>query len=57
MKGWQLLSEREPSVVARTWAKIRLEVVFDASRDRFTQFHAGIVEVKIQGSGPNDGSV
>lgn len=56
-KGWQLLSDREPSVVARTWAKIRDEAVFEASRSRFKQFHAGIVEVNIQGSGPSAGGV
>jgi hypothetical protein len=44
-------------VVARTWAKMRLDVVFDAMRDRFMQFHAGIVEVKTQGVGPRDGQV
>jgi hypothetical protein len=52
-----LLSERLPSVVARTWAKIRDEVVLDARRSRLMQFHAGMVEVKIQGSGPRRGEV
>jgi hypothetical protein len=33
------------------------EVVFDARRDRFMQFQAGIVEVKTQGSGPREGDV
>ena len=56
-KGWQLLSLREPSVVARTWAKIREEVVFEARRERLMQFQAGIMEVKMQGSGPREGGV
>ena len=51
------MSERVPSVVARTCAKIRFEHVFDARRSRFSQFQAGRVEVKIQGSGPSFGSV
>lgn len=46
-----------PSVVARTWAKIREEVVLDARRERLMQFHAGVVEVKIQGEGPKLGGV
>jgi hypothetical protein len=33
------------------------EVVFDAIRVRFMQFHAGIVDVKTQGSGPSEGDV
>lgn len=56
-KGWQLLSERFPSVVARTCAKMRLDVVFEAMRERLMQFQAGIVEVKTQGSGPSEGEV
>lgn len=44
-------------MVARTCAKIREEVVLEAIRDRLMQFHAGIVEVKTQGSGPRDGDV
>ena len=36
---------------------MRLLVVFEASRERFIQFQAGIVDVKIQGSGPSEGSV
>lgn len=44
-------------MVARTWAKIKDEVVFDANRSRLRQFHAGMVEVKIHGSGPRVGSV
>jgi hypothetical protein len=36
---------------------MRLLVVFEASRERFMQFQAGIVEVKIHGSGPSNGSV
>jgi hypothetical protein len=44
-------------VVARTCAKISDEVVFEAMRDKLMQFHAGIVEVKTQGSGPRDGEV
>jgi hypothetical protein len=55
--GWQLLSERLPSVVARTCANMSDDVVFDAMRDRLMQFHAGIVEVKTQGSGPSEGDV
>jgi hypothetical protein len=36
---------------------MREEVVFDAMRDKFMQFHAGIVDVKTQGSGPSEGDV
>jgi hypothetical protein len=36
---------------------MRLDVVFDAMRDRLMQFHAGIVDVKTQGSGPREGDV
>lgn len=57
MKGWQFESERVPSVVARTWAKIRDEVILEARRERFIQFHAGVVEVKMHGDGPRDGGV
>ena len=57
MKGWQFESERIPSVVARTWAKMREDVVFEAIRDKLMQFHAGIVDVKTQGSGPREGDV
>ena len=46
-----------PSVVARTWANMRDEVVLDAIRDRFMQFHAGMVDVNTQGSGPREGDV
>lgn len=56
-KGWQLESDRLPSVVARTWAKMRDEVVLEARRDRLMQFQAGVVLVKMQGSGPRDGGV
>lgn len=52
-----MLSAREPSVVARTWAKMSFECVFGAMRSRLTQFHAGRVEVKMHGSGPSSGSV
>ena len=52
-----MLSLRLPSVVARTWAKMRLDVVFEAMRDRFMQFQAGIVDVKTQGVGPSEGDV
>lgn len=51
------MSERVPSVVARTCAKIRLEHVLEASRSRFSQFQAGRVDVKMHGSGPSFGSV
>jgi hypothetical protein len=44
-------------VVARTCAKMSEDVVFDAMRVRFMQFHAGIVDVKTQGSGPSEGEV
>ena len=44
-------------MVALTWAKIKEEAVFEASRERLMQFHAGIVEVKMQGSGPREGEV
>ena len=56
-KGWQFCSDRLPSVVARTCAKRREEVVLDAMRDKLMQFHAGIVDVKTQGSGPREGEV
>ena len=56
-KGWQFESERLPSVVARTWAKIRDEVVLEARRERLMQFQAGVVLVKMQGSGPSVGGV
>lgn len=56
-KGWQFWSDRLPSVVARTCAKIRLDVVFEAIRDKLRQFHAGIVDVNTQGSGPSEGEV
>lgn len=56
-KGWQFESDRLPSVVARTWAKIRDEVVLDARRERLMQFQAGVVLVKMQGSGPRVGGV
>jgi len=57
VKGWQLESDRFPSVVARTCAKMSDDVVLEAMRDRFMQFHAGIVDVKTQGSGPSEGDV
>jgi hypothetical protein len=44
-------------VVARTWAKIRGEAVLEAIRCRLMQFQAGMVEVKMHGSGPSLGSV
>lgn len=56
-KGWQFESERLPSVVARTWAKIREDVVLEARRERLMQFQAGVVLVKMQGSGPSVGGV
>ena len=56
-KGWQFESDRLPSVVARTWAKIRDEVVLEARRERLMQFQAGVVLVKMQGSGPRVGGV
>jgi hypothetical protein len=55
--GWQFESLKLPSVVARTCAKMRLDVVLEAMRDRLMQFHAGIVDVKTQGSGPSEGDV
>jgi len=57
LNGWQFCSERLPSVVARTWAKMSDEAVFDARRARFRQFHAGIVEVNMAGDGPRSGEV
>ncbi len=57
VKGWQFVSERFPSVVARTWAKIREEVVLEARRVRLGEFQAGVVEVKMQGVGPRVGGV
>ena len=44
-------------MVARTWAKMREEVVLEAIRDRLTQFHAGVVDVKMQGDDPRQGRV
>lgn len=44
-------------MVARTWAKMRGEAVLEAIRWRLMQFQAGVVDVKIQGSGPSLGSV
>jgi hypothetical protein len=52
-----LSSLREPSVVARTWAKINRDAVLEANRCRFTQFQAGVVEVKRHGAAPSFGSV
>lgn len=46
-----------PSVVARTWAKTREEVVLEARRERLMQFQAGVVEVKMQGEAPREGGV
>jgi hypothetical protein len=43
-------------VLARTWAKMRGETVLLARRVRLVQFQAGMVEVKMQGSGPSSGS-
>lgn len=56
-KGWQLSGDVEPSVVARTWAKMRCDAVRDAIRWRLGSFHAGVVEVKMHGSVPNLGFV
>jgi hypothetical protein len=56
-KGWQLLSDSAPVVVARTWANTSDEAVFLASRARFTQFQAGVVEVKMHGSSESSGDV
>lgn len=36
---------------------MRDDVVLDAMRDKLIQFHAGMVDVKTQGSGPNEGEV
>ena len=44
-------------MVARTWAKMREDVVFEARRERLMQFQAGVVLVKMQGSGPRVGGV
>jgi len=57
MKGWQLSSDSEPSVVARRWAKTSDEAVLLAMRCRLLQFHAGMVDVKRQGPAPSLGSV
>lgn len=43
-------------MLARTWAKIKGETVLEAKRVRFVQFQAGMVEVKMHGSGPSSGS-
>lgn len=56
-KGWQLSGEVEPSVVARTCAKMRWEAVLEAILWRFGSFQAGVVEVKMHGSAPNLGLV
>jgi hypothetical protein len=56
VKGWQLSSLREPSVVARTWAKMRCDAVLEAIRCRFVQFQAGMVDVNKQGAAPSLGS-
>ena len=50
-------SLRVPSVVARTWAKMRCDAVLEAMRWRLVQFQAGIVEVKRHGAEPSLGSV
>ena len=44
-------------MVALTCAKMSDEVVLEAKRSKLMQFHAGIVDVKMHGSGPNLGSV
>ena len=44
-------------MVARTWAKMSDDVVLAARRSRLMQFQAGMVDVKMQGSGPNVGDV
>lgn len=57
--GWtdlQLLSETEPAVEARTWAKTRGLFILSASRIKFMLFHAGVTEVKMQGELPSSGS-
>lgn len=56
-KGWQLSGEVEPSVVARTCAKMRFDAVLEAIRCRLGSFQAGVVDVKIQGSAPSFGLV
>lgn len=56
-KGWQLSSLSDPSVVARTCAKMRCDAVLEARRCRFVQFHAGVVDVNKQGAEPSLGSV
>ena len=56
-KGWQLSSLKEPSVVARTCANIKCDAVLEAIRCKLMQFHAGVVDVNMQGSGPSLGSV
>ena len=56
-KGWQFESERLPSVVARTWANIRDDGDYEATRERLMQFLAGVVLVMMQGSGPRVGGV
>ena len=44
-------------MVARTCAKIRGEAVLEARRERFEEFQAGVVEVKMHGAGPRLGEV
>lgn len=44
-------------VVARTCANTSGETVFFAIRARLMQFHAGVVEVKMHGSGERVGKV
>jgi len=55
--GWQLLSLNAPVVVARTCANTSELVVFSARRVRLVQFHAGVVEVNMQGPSPSSGLV
>lgn len=44
-------------MVARTWAKMRGEAVLEARRERLGLFQAGVVDVKMHGSGPSLGDV
>lgn len=42
-------------MVARTWAKTSGDWVLEARRERLGEFQAGVVEVKIMGSGERVG--
>jgi hypothetical protein len=55
-QGWQLSCERLPAVVALTCPNTRGLRIFSAILMRFALFHAGVMEVKMQGWVPNSWS-